>query len=97
VIIPNPGKPHPCPPSPTPSCWTASAAWWLATAPHHALETALAAAKKRGDYALDQTRARRGPAVERFTLVLQAAIEELEGMAVALAAGEGSSEEGMMP
>jgi hypothetical protein len=60
----------------------------------HALEKALAAAGRRGAYRLGQTRHHRGPASERFLLAIQAAVEELEGIGAALAAGDGPDPDG---
>jgi hypothetical protein len=56
----------------------------------HALETALAAAGRRGGPVLDT---RRKLSVKRFLLALQATAEELEGIRAALAAGEGPTED----
>jgi hypothetical protein len=36
---------------------------------------------KRGEYAIDQTQNHRGPALDRVLVVIQAATEELEGIA----------------
>jgi hypothetical protein len=58
------------------------------TSPHYALRAALQAAGNRGEYIIEQTRNHRGPALDRTLVVLQSAIEELEGIAAALAAGE---------
>jgi hypothetical protein len=59
----------------------------------NALAVALAAAKKRGNYAIDQARADGGTEAGRLLLVIRACVAELEGIAAALAAaGEESGE-----
>jgi hypothetical protein len=59
-----------------------------------ALQKALTAAGRRETYRLGQTGHQRGPASERFLLAIQAAVEELEGIGAALAAGDGPDPDG---
>jgi hypothetical protein len=57
---------------------------------HHALEVAVAAAVRKGIAALDEARrpADRGTSAEKFLRAVRAAAGALEGIGLALAAGE---------
>jgi hypothetical protein len=53
--------------------------------PEDVLRAALEAAKQCGTYTIEQTRNHRGLAADRALVIIQAIVEELEGIAAALA------------
>jgi hypothetical protein len=65
--------------------------------PEDVLRAALEAARNRGTYIIERMRGHRGPAADRALIIIQAAVEELDGIAAALAAGEGTAAGGLTP